>query len=188
MRLISGVVGLALIALAVAAAFRVADTREGLVAEVVTLLAGLAGISLLLYGLLAQARPGQSVAHQSAEVVNPEPSIRTANDLLIAVMGIVVAIILMSGLVTTAGILWAVTGFVILLPMIVGSLYLGLRFIRAPQRKWRFELRPFREGSRQKKHTDRDQDRRPDHIPADKSQVIGEKDRPGDHQHQPDHH
>ena len=44
--------GVMLIAIAFIAAFSVADTQRGLVAEVVTLLAGLAGTGLLLYGLV----------------------------------------------------------------------------------------------------------------------------------------
>ena len=55
MRWVSLGAGIALTVLAFAAATRVADTREGLIAEVITLLAGLAGISLLLYGLIGGA-------------------------------------------------------------------------------------------------------------------------------------
>ena len=49
MRWLSVIAGVALLALAIAAVTRVADTREGLVAEIVTLLGALAGVSLLIY-------------------------------------------------------------------------------------------------------------------------------------------
>src|SRR5260370_15627431 len=45
--------GTALVALAFAAATRVSDTREGLIAEAITLLGGLAGVALLIYGFTA---------------------------------------------------------------------------------------------------------------------------------------
>ena len=180
--------GLALSALAIAAAFRVADTREGLIAEVVTLLAGLTGIGLLLYGLAARARPAPPPANRSTNVVNTEPGVRTANDLLIAAIGVVVAIILLSGLAISAGPQWALYGLVILLPMIAGSLYLGLRFFQGPQRVWRIDLHSLREASRQEKHPDRDQDRGPDDVPVDDAQVLGQKQHTGDQQDQPEHH
>ena len=51
-RWIAAFAGLALVAIAFIAASHVADTREGLIAEVVTLFAGLVGVLLLLYGLV----------------------------------------------------------------------------------------------------------------------------------------
>src|SRR5258707_14326041 len=50
--------GVILVVVAFLAGSRVADTREGLIYEVVTLLAGLAGVSLLLYGLVAPVSRG----------------------------------------------------------------------------------------------------------------------------------
>src|SRR5262249_60638938 len=49
--------GIALVVLAAGAVTRVADTREGLIAEIVTLFAGGAGVVLLIYGLAARPRP-----------------------------------------------------------------------------------------------------------------------------------
>ena len=57
MRWLALVIGAVLVAIAFVAAGRVADTREGLMAEVVALLAGLAGVSLVLYAWVAGARP-----------------------------------------------------------------------------------------------------------------------------------
>jgi vacuolar-type H+-ATPase subunit I/STV1 len=57
-RRLSVVAGGLLIAVAFAAATRVANTREGLIAEVITLLSGLAGMTLVFFGLFSGARPG----------------------------------------------------------------------------------------------------------------------------------
>lgn len=130
MRRLSLVAGAGLIVLAFGAATEVADTREGLIAEVVTLLAGLAGVSLLLYGLLAGAtRPP---ARPSASVRAPigAPSRR---EFSAGVAGLGLAVILISGLAITAGWEWAALGSVMLLPMIAGSLFLCRRFLRARQ-------------------------------------------------------
>ena len=132
--------GLLLIAVAFLAATKVADTREGLIAEVVTLLSGLAGVGLLLYGLVPkrQARPGAS-SPARAEDSATRP--RSANDLLVGGAGLLLALILLAGLVMSAGWLWALVGAVLLLPMIVGCGLLIANFIRAPQREWRIDLR-----------------------------------------------
>ena len=71
MRWLSVIAGVALLALAIAAVTRVADTREGLVAEIVTLLGALAGVSLLIYGLTARPRP------QVAAPTRPGPLLAT---------------------------------------------------------------------------------------------------------------
>jgi hypothetical protein len=133
--------GIALIVLAFAAATRVADTREGLIAEVITLLAGLAGISLLLYGLIGGARRSTQRAERPLPPKLPAPSVRPLTDLLLGGAGIAIAIVLLSGLAVTGGILWAVLGLVLLLPMIAGSMYLCVRFTRAPAREWKIDLR-----------------------------------------------
>ena len=134
--------GVALIALAFGAATRVADTREGLIAEVVTLLGGLAGISLLLYGMFAGVRPATP---QPAPTGNrPQPSIaavRPVSDLILGGGGIVLALFLLGGLAISGGWQWAALGSVLLLPMLAGSVYLCVRFARAPARDWRLELR-----------------------------------------------
>ena len=97
MRWLALVAGVALIALAIAAVTRVADTREGLIAEIVTLLGALAGVSLLIYGLAARPRP------QVAVPIRPGPTLatprgRSSRDLLLGAAGIALALILLGGL------------------------------------------------------------------------------------------
>jgi MFS family permease len=131
--------GLLLIAVAFIAATRVADTREGLIAEVVTLLSGLAGVGFLLYGLVPK-RPARTSA--SAPLPRPSrPARRSANDLLVGSVGLLLALVLLGGLVLSAGWLWALVGAVLLLPMIAGCGLLLANFIRAPKREWRIDLR-----------------------------------------------
>ena len=128
MRWISLVAGIAFVALAFAAATRVADTREGLVAEVVTLFSGLAGVSLVLYGLFAGVRP----ASKPGVVRTPPPArAPSSHDLAIGGGGLGLAAVLLGGLFITAGWHWAALGFVILLPMIAGSAFLCGRFLLA---------------------------------------------------------
>lgn len=146
MRWVSLGAGIALIVLAFAAATRVADTREGLIAEVITLLAGLAGISLLLYGLIGGARRSSPGAERPLPAKVPAPAVRPVTDLLLGGAGIATAIVLVSGLAVTGGFQWAGLGLVLLLPMIAGSIYLCVRFVRAPAREWKIDLRrPGRE-------------------------------------------
>ncbi|HEX9098432.1 MAG TPA: hypothetical protein VF956_02975 [Candidatus Dormibacteraeota bacterium] len=132
--------GVVLVAVAFGAATRVADTREGLIYEVVTLLAGLAGVSLLLYGLVAtfsHARPATAapsvVTHATARVHN-------AGELLVGAAGLVVAAILLAGIAATAGGWWALLGSILLLPMIAGCSYLCFTFARGPLRDWKIDL------------------------------------------------
>jgi hypothetical protein len=128
MRWISIGTGIVLIGVAFAAGTRVADTREGLIAEVVTLLGGLAGVSFLLYGLFATARrPVPAPIHQPAGPAATRP----ARDLAIGGGGLLLAAVLLSGLGISAGWQWAALGLVLLLPMIAGSVYLCARFLRA---------------------------------------------------------
>ena len=120
--------GIALIALAFAAATRVADTREGLIAEVVTLLGGLAGIGLFLYGLLPRrARTSRGSAGRPVGPTLAHP----AREIWTGVGGLLLAAILLSGLAASAGWQWAALGSVLLMPMIAGSAYLCARFLRA---------------------------------------------------------
>ena len=128
MRRLSLVAGAALIVIAFASATRVADTREGLIAEVITLLSGLVGVSLLLYGLLAgAARPA------------PRPSVPapvrppSSREFTIGAAGLGLAALLVGGLAISAGWQWAALGSVMLLPMIAGSAFLCGRFLRARQ-------------------------------------------------------
>jgi hypothetical protein len=140
--------GITFIVVAFLAASKVADTRDGLIAEVITLFAGLAGVSLLLYGLLAGSRRASSTAEPQTRprTAPPPPSVRPVKDLVLGVAGIAVSVVLLGGLALSGGPGWAAIGLVLLLPMIAGSLYLGFRFLSAPARDWRFELRrPTRE-------------------------------------------
>jgi hypothetical protein len=130
-RWLSLVAGAALIAIAFGAANFVADTREGLIAEVVTLMAGLVGVSLLLYGLVA----GRRAAAPRPAVSRPPPAARQASsrEFTIGAAGLGVAAILIGGLAVSAGWQWAALGSVMLLPMIAGSAFLCARFLRARQ-------------------------------------------------------
>ena len=128
MRRLSLVAGAGLIVIAFEAGSRVADTREGLIAEVITLLGGLVGISLLLYGLLAGARPAPRPAAAQPPAPARAPSSR---EFTIGAAGLGLALVLISGLAVTAGWQWAALGSVMLLPMIAGSAYLCGRFLRA---------------------------------------------------------
>ena len=128
MRWISLVAGIVFVALAFAAATRVADTRDGLIAEVVTLFSGLAGVSLVLYGLFARPRPKPAAAAATRAAQARPPS---ARDFAIGAGGLGLAAILLGGLFISAGWQWAALGLVILLPMIAGSAYLCGRFLLA---------------------------------------------------------
>jgi hypothetical protein len=183
-RWLSILAGVALIAVAFVAVTRVDNTRQGLIAEVITYLGGLSGLILLFYGLFARPHASASDKRRPSKAIEPEPKIRTANDLVLGTAGILVAIVLVSGLAITSGTLWAFLGFVVLLPMVAGSFYLSLRFLRSPTRDWRVDLRPFHDAAREKKHPNDDQSGGPDHVPVDKSQVVGEKKKAYDEQDQ----
>jgi hypothetical protein len=140
-RWVSAGAGIAMVVLAFASATRVADTREGLIAEIVTLLAGLAGVSLLLYGLLAGARRPILRSTPPAPTQPSAPIARPATDLLLGAAGIATGLVLLLGLGFSSGVEWALLGMVMLLPMLAGSIYLCVRFARAPTRDWKIELR-----------------------------------------------
>jgi hypothetical protein len=131
LRWLALVAGVALVALAAGAVTRVADTREGLIAEIVTLLAALAGVSLLIYGLTARRRtPAQRLpAHGQPAAPHPRP--RTSRDLVLGAAGVLLALALLAGLAVSGGPLWAGLGLALLLPMLAGSVYLCLRFLRS---------------------------------------------------------
>lgn len=146
MRWVSLGAGIALLLIAFAAATQVADTRQGLIAEVITLLAGLAGISLLLYGLIGGAPRSSSRVVRPRPAKLPPPAVRPVTDLLAGAGGIVIALVLLSGLAISGGFEWAGFGLLILVPMIAGSVYLCVRFARAPARDWKIEFKkPGRE-------------------------------------------
>jgi hypothetical protein len=127
-RALSLIAGAGLVAIAFVAASRVADTRDGLIAEVVTLLAGLVGVSLLLYGLLAGARPAPRPSTARLPLPVRAPS---AREFAIGAAGLGLAVLLVGGLVVTAGWEWGALGSVMLSPMIAGSAFLCGRFLRA---------------------------------------------------------
>ena len=129
MRRPSLVAGAGLIAIAFGAATFVADTREGLIAEVVTLMAGLVGVSLLLYGLLARTRR----APRPAVAITPASRAPSSREFNIGAAGLGLAVILIGGLAISAGWQWAALGSVMLSPMIAGSAFLCSRFLRARQ-------------------------------------------------------
>jgi len=129
-RWLAVVAGVALIALAVAAATRVSDTREGLIAEVITLLGALAGISLLIYGFAARRRPG-SAPRSATILVAPQTRARSSRDLKLGSGGIALSVVLVVGLAISGGFLWAALGLALLVPMISGSVYLCVRYLRA---------------------------------------------------------
>ncbi len=132
--------GVVLVAVAFVAASHVANTREGLVSEVVTLLAALTGVSLLLYGLVATLSSSRPSAPAPTTVSKVGEQVHNAAELLIGGMGILVAATLLIGIAITASALWALLGAVLLLPMIAGCLYLCFSFARGPRRDWRVDL------------------------------------------------
>jgi hypothetical protein len=132
------VTGAVLIVIAFVAAGRVADTREGLLSEVVALLAGLAGVSLVLYAWMSRASPRPKVALPLG--AKPTVQIRSATELLAGVVGLLIAVALVAGVALSGGGLWVIVALALLLPMIVGSTYLCVRFIRAPRREWKIDL------------------------------------------------
>ncbi|HEY1162142.1 MAG TPA: hypothetical protein VGF78_03625 [Candidatus Dormibacteraeota bacterium] len=140
MRWLALATGAVLIAIAFVAGSRVADTREGLLYEVTALLSGLAGVSLVLYGWVSGARPR---AQGTSSPVPKPPAVqsRSATELLVGGIGLVIASGLVAGIALSAGALWALMGFVLLLPMTLGCAYLCFRFLRAPEREWKIDLR-----------------------------------------------
>lgn len=133
--------GAILVAVAFIAGSRVADTREGLVFEVLTLLSGLAGASFLIYGLATRARPSKPDSGARLQAIQqPTVLVRSANDVLVGAAGLVVAAVLIGGIAVSLNLLWALLGIVLLLPMVAGCSYLLVRFARAPKREWKLDL------------------------------------------------
>src|SRR5438445_1247552 len=132
--------GVILIAGAFLAGARVADTREGLVYEVITLMAGLAGVSLVLYGLVATLGRPQARLSEPRRTIPVAEKVHNAGELVLGVFGLLVAAILVIGIGVSAGMVWALVGSILLLPMIAGSAYLCFSFARGPRRAWRIDL------------------------------------------------
>jgi hypothetical protein len=129
-----------LVVIALMAGARVADTREGLLFEVTALLAGLGGVLLILYGWVAATARAHAGPSRLAVTAPHAVQVRSANDLLIGGVGLVIGLILLAGIALSAGVLWAALGLVLLLPMMVGSAFLCVRFLRAPERVWKIDL------------------------------------------------
>ena len=140
MRWLALATGGVFVVIAFMAGARVADTREGLLFEVTALLAGLAGVLLILYGWVAATARAHAGPPMSPVIQSTPVKVRSANDLLIGGVGLAVALILVAGIAFSAGVLWAALGLVLLLPMVVGSVFLCLRFLRAPERLWKIDL------------------------------------------------
>jgi hypothetical protein len=135
LRWVAATAGSALVVVAFFAATRVADTREGLIAEVVLLFSALAGIGLLVYGLTARPRATPATAGASSRgAQTASPKAKSGRDLLTGIGGVGLAVALVSGLALTGGPLWAGLGFALLLPMLAGSVYLFVRYLRSPGR------------------------------------------------------
>jgi len=130
LRWLALIAGVALAALALAAVTRVTDTREGLIAEVVTLFAALAAVALLIYAFAARKdfRP-RPVPHRESTLA--EAPTRSRRDVALGAGGLGLAALLVAGLAVSGGVLWAGLGVGLLLPMIAGSLYLCVRFLRS---------------------------------------------------------
>ena len=132
MRWVALGLGIALLLVSAGAFTQVADTKAGQVAEVITLLAFGAGFVLALYGLAARPRPnpvtaGSPPAERSAGTAVATGSMR---DLALGVGGVIVTAALVIGLAFSGGPRWAGFGFVILLPMLAGSVYLFWRGLK----------------------------------------------------------
>jgi hypothetical protein len=127
-RRLAVVPGAVLIAIAFAAATRVANTREGLIAEVITLLAGLAGMTLVFFGLFTGLRLAPRPSIERPPAPARPPSLR---DFALGAAGLLLAVFLIGGWGISAGWQWAALSLVVLLPMIVGSAFLCIRFLRA---------------------------------------------------------
>lgn len=124
------IAGVALLILAFLAYTRIADTREGLIAEAVLLLAGAAGLTLAIYGLSARDARHAISPPATRTQARPFATERSPHDLALGAAGIVLSAVLLTGLAVSGGLLWAGLGFLLLLPMLAGSVYLCWRSIR----------------------------------------------------------
>lgn len=141
MRWPSLIAGAVSITVAFFAATRVADTREGLLYEVVTLFAALIGVILIMVGLFAHTMRPRGSSDPRVVSGSSEPQVHFASELLAGAGGLILAALLLAGLFASSGPIWGLLGLALLLPMIAGSAYLCLRFIRGPKREWRIDVR-----------------------------------------------
>ena len=133
--------GVCFMAVAFVSVTHVANSRDGLIAEVVTEFAALIGISLTLYGLLAGTRrPGGRAQTANARAAMTRP-VRSVRDLATGIAGLLLALVLLAGIAFNSGVQWAALGSVLLLPMIAGSIYLSVRFVTAPEKSWKLDVR-----------------------------------------------
>lgn len=132
MRWVALILGIALLALSAGAFMRVADTREGQIAEVVTLFAFGAGFVLALYGLAARPRPKPAgeAPQPVGQTMGAGPRTGSPRDVALGVGGVIVAAVLVVGLALSGGLVWAGFGLVALLPMLAGSVYLCWRGLK----------------------------------------------------------
>ena len=89
----------------------------------------MAGIGLLTYAFAARKRPPLQQERAARPQDDSRP--RSRQDLLLGSAGIALALVLLTGLGLSGGALWAGFGLVILLPMLAGSVYLCVRYLRA---------------------------------------------------------
>jgi len=124
------VAGIALVVLAFVAYTHVSDTREGQIAEVVTLVAGAAGLLLAIYWFAARERPQSRTQPGSEKAMPPALRAGSPRDLALGAGGIGLGAVLLAGLAISGGLGWAGLGFLLLLPMLAGSVYLCWRWLR----------------------------------------------------------
>ncbi len=129
MRWVALAVGVVLMGAAAIAFPNISDSREGLIAEIVFLLGGGAGFSLVIYGLAARdRRPNRPTSGAERPAVHVRPG--SSRDLVVGAAGVVLSAVLLVGLGASGGVGWAALGLLILLPMLAGSVYLCWRSLR----------------------------------------------------------
>src|SRR2546426_871144 len=80
---------------------------------VVTLLAGMAGVILLISALSLMRSPSAAATSTPAARAAQPPRRRSRNDIWLGTGGIALAIVLLAGLAVSAGFWWSVAGFVL---------------------------------------------------------------------------
>src|SRR6202165_77823 len=121
----SAVAGVVLIAVAFGAATRVAKTREGLIAEVITLLAGLAGMTLVFFGLFTGLRLVPRPAVERPPAPARPPSLR---DFALGTAGLLLAVFLIGGWGFSAGWQGDARSVIVMVSWFVGGAFFSSRF------------------------------------------------------------